>query len=507
MNNGQFETLYTLPAHYLKGPIRIDDYFHIKPSEEVKADFPGEIIGFDGIHPNRYRLRLIGEVDVYHAWRGEAGNFDVFYRLIDDALCTDITHHCHYSLRLSSGGENYPRKAFYKAVRPQNRSSGNEWRFGIWFKKENVHIQNGGCLSFTAEIRYRKEGRNDADISGEPDEIYTIDIADGTCGWTEESIPISVKSEIASLFVYVTGERFTGTVWLENPYMESPDAMNALPPLVPSNPFRRNLNWLGFNLSRKEWPEFEIRLNDNTLFSGELFQRVHRWPSNEIDIPAGWINKGDNHLSIRLVSEYREALPYKLRKVEFVRISDEELSIISSPQFVADGEEFSILISIKEPGMKVFVKCDSEHIKPQEEEMVFECAGLNVIRLKALSSASDIGICIKSTCCEHRVTIERIVEKIQDNVLTGTCDSIWINQNISDMEHYLSWYLHNNLGNSITFRPVYKWGGSRTLNPEVWTRLGELLTRLGLYYCLMPDGRELPGLEANPNPEFLEGPF
>ena len=61
------------------------------------------------------------------------------------------------------------------------------------------------------------------------------------------------------------------------------------------------------------------------------------------------------------------------------------------------------------------------------------------------------------------------------------------------MEDYLCWYLSGHLGDMITFRPVYRWCGSRTLRPEVWRRMAELCNGLNLSYCYISDGRELPG--------------
>ena len=45
------------------------------------------------------------------------------------------------------------------------------------------------------------------------------------------------------------------------------------------------------------------------------------------------------------------------------------------------------------------------------------------------------------------------------------------------MEDFLIWYLENGLGNMLTFRPVYRWSGTRECNEAMWRHITETATR------------------------------
>ena len=140
MENNRFESLYSLPEDCIKGPKRLDNLVYIRAGEEIKAVFSGRSIGYGSTGKRKYRMRMTGEIDLYYSWRNEEGGFSSLYQLIDDSLCHDVTHHSQYSLKLSSKGDDYPRKAYYKITWPPRvlivkgyNESG--WKFGIWCKK------------------------------------------------------------------------------------------------------------------------------------------------------------------------------------------------------------------------------------------------------------------------------------------------------------------------------------------------------------------------------------
>ena len=64
------------------------------------------------------------------------------------------------------------------------------------------------------------------------------------------------------------------------------------------------MNWLGENLSGKEWTSMDVELNGEKLGIHRLFQRCFAGAENEICIPAGVLREGENELVLSNVSDY-----------------------------------------------------------------------------------------------------------------------------------------------------------------------------------------------------------
>ena len=177
------------------------------------------------------------------------------------------------------------------------------------------------------------------------------------------------------------------------------------------------------------------------------------------------------------------------------------MEVIACPSIVAAGRAFSILVETANDGAELCISGDLG-----DEMITLGPAGLHTVPLTARKPGLDIAFTVSCGEDTHMCRLERVAEKNCDDVFTGTGDAIYINQNIPEMERFLAWYAGNEIGNLITFRPVYRWSGSRTLVPEVWARVREMVNGLGLKYVHMVDGRELPGSAANPTYEMLDGP-
>ena len=104
----------------------------------------------------------------------------------------------------------------------------------------------------------------------------------------------------------------------------------------------------------------------------------------------------------------------------------------------------------------------------------------------------------RKKCC-----VLRVVKRGEDGVITGTGDMVYINQDITDTENYLKWYMQNNIGQLITIRPVYRWSGSRNVHTDTWREMTVLFNGLDLKYSHMIDGREPQGFAANPPYQML----
>jgi len=474
-------------------------------SLQVKALVPEKTRDF------AWRLRLVGAVDIDPRLRTEEG-FPPFYRLIDDALDSGTTHHRTYSLALRSNGELYPRRAYFR-VFWNTMAEEREYPLKVWVRKEAVETLPGGRVGIEVAIYQKRPGRNPGDLTGPPDSAYFLDASEGTQDWREFQLPVRLSGDVACLLFTVTGEKFRGGIWLEDPQFPGPDGLNSLPPFAParsSGPYR---NWLGENLSEKEWPKFRLTLNGKEFFHGKLFQPLYSWPAAEVDLPAGLLRAGENDLTIQLVSAYHQALAYILHRLEWLQIPNGGLEVVACPKLVEAGKEFPVLIKTRDPGLesRVFVAPAPGQgraaITPIQSELIFPVAGLQFVKFRAERAGAGGTLKFRFGGEERQVAVERVVERQEDGVLVGSGDSLYVAAEVKSLRRFHVWYLHHSLGNSIVYRPIYRWGGTQVRDPEAWKEAARFCEAAGLKYSLILDGREIPGTDGNPTNEMLAGPI
>jgi hypothetical protein len=448
--------------------------------------------------------------------------FTDFYQLIDDALDYRTTHHQTYSLLLRSNGEFYPRRAYWRVFSdPTAKERG--YLLKVWMKKEGLDILSGGRVGIEVAVYHKRPDRNPGDITGPPDTSYFLSVGEGTQDWQELQLPVNLKRDVACVLFTVVGERFRGRVWLEDPQFsgqagtesQPPFALglNCLPPFAPARPGRPYRNWLGENFSEKEWPRFKLTLNGSEFFQGKLFQPAYTWPAAEVDVPAGLLRPGENELMIQLISDYHEALAYTLRGLEWLQIPNGGLEVVACPKLVEAGNEFPVLIKTRAPGLRAEVIVEparsqqQSNITPVQSELSFPDAGLQFVKFRAGNGGPGGTLHIRFGEEERRAVVARVVERENDGVLVGSGDSFYVAAEPQSLERFHSWFLHHSLGNSIVYRPIYRWGGTQVLNPEAWKETIRFCEAAGLKYSLILDGREMPGTDGNPTDEMLAGPL
>jgi hypothetical protein len=450
-------------------------------------------------------------VDVDRALRTEGG-FPPFYRLIDDALDPRTTHHRSYSLALFSNGELYPRRAYFR-VFVNTTAEEQENSLTVCVKKEGVEILPGGRVGIEVAVYQKRPERNRGDITGPPDHVHFLDVSDGTQDWQKCRVPIRLHGEVACILITVVAERFRGKIWLEDPQFLGPDGRNNLPPFAPSRSYGPYRNWIGENLSQKEWPWFRLVLNGTDFFHGKLFQPEYSWPASEVDVPTGLVRAGENDLMIQLVSDYHQALGYNLRGLEWLQIPNGGLEILACPKVVDAGKQFPALVQTREAGLgaRVFVEpAPGERwagIAPVQSDLVFSRAGLQFVRFKAEGGGPGGTIKFRFGEEERQVTVERVVERPEDGVLVGSGDSFYVASEQESFERFHTWYLHHSLGNSIIYRPIYHFGGTQVRDQETWKQSVHFCEMAGLKYSLILGGAEMPGTDGNPTDEMLAGPL
>jgi hypothetical protein len=475
---------------------------------------PGATLSFrvpapTGLNDTAWRLRLIGEVDIDRQLRSEDG-FPTLYRLIDDALDRTETDSHTYSLRLCSSGEQFPRRAYFRVL-GDSGGSAQESILKIWAKKAGVKVSPGGRVGVEVAVYHQRPGRNRADISGPPDATYFLTVGEGTADWEQFHLPIPVDDRVACLLFAVVGEKFSGNVWVEDPQFPAADGQNALPPFAPVRAFPPYRNWLGENLSEKEWPKFRLTLNQRQIFHGALFQPEYSWPANEVDIPPAQLRPGWNDLEIQLLTDCFDPLGYVLHGLEWLGTADGKLEVVACPSLVDADKEFSILVSTREPGLtsQVSIEPDSPtssgNIIPTSAELFFAQPGLHFVNFRTGSAGAGGIVKFRFGTEERRASVKRVVERAEDAVLMGSGDSLYVPQEAGAFRRFFAWYLHHSVGNSIGFRPIYRWGGTRTRDPQGWQEAVRLCEGAKLKYANIIDGRELPGVDGNPTDAMLAG--
>jgi hypothetical protein len=475
---------------------------YIKPQETLDYEFAIEDWQF--INENDFKIMLKGEYALHSSWMTEGG-YPYLYRLIDDCLCPTDTHHSQFCLHLKLNNEPYRKRAYYKIIKQEH--SRNHFNFSIYVKAKELKKLNHGNLEFVCEKRFIKEGVNKASISADPDEVITIPIPEGNYNWQKIEQNIFLEDNVASILVYMNILECSGELFLEDPcfrgfYYSEPD-YNYLPQFCLSDPFHEDMNWFGENLSKKDWANLKININSKTCFEGEFFQRCLKFTELEFEIDRSLLKKGINTISITNQADYFMPHPYRIKSVYLLHKKDKNLTVVGYNDCVPLHTEAPILIYLKKAS-HVTIHSDADMI--YEKEYSFN-KGFHVIHLTPRTHQTNVAILLQCDDEQETVYIKRTIEKQFDNVLTGTSDAIYLPQNIDEFSDFFAWYIHNGLGNFITLRPAYRWSGTRELNKEFWDYFVNIFNDYQLHFCHIIDGRELPGINANPKKEMLESKY
>ncbi len=475
----------------------------VRPGKTAEFDFLADIKA-----DKKYRLFVVGETATYYLWKNEPDT-PTLYRLLTDALDSENANQDAFCLNLScKKAENYIKRVYKKVMwKPvlsylEMANLPTNWQTGISVKAENLKINADGFLRMRVDVRLKKQGVSRHSIHNAPDKTVIIDLPEGTYDWKKLVSDIEIPLDTAHVGVFVEGRGYSGKIWVERPVL-SAIGQNLLPQFAPSVVGKEKFEWTAQFLSRKEWPEFEVKLNGETVFCDEVFERCHTCSEWEIDLPKEYL-KEKNKLEIKLISSYHDALPYTIKELGVIEQPDDLVSIISNSTVgTANGKAY-VLVHTNKPDLSLKIEYLNENLSGQSEYF-FTDAGYHGIAIDCKNPCSNAEFKI---ICDGTVAvgkIDRIVIKENDDVITGTGDMVYIGQDLDYMMQYLAWYISNNVGNFLTIRPVYRWAGSRILNPDCWKPFVKVLNEMGIQYVLMCDGRELPGLNALPDDELLKG--
>ncbi len=462
----------------------------LKPGQSVRLTY-----SHDGRKQLRHSLRIVGEAGTSWRERCEGEQPTIWYRSLEDALTRDVVHNDEVSLHLKGRGEGFERNAWFKPAAGELRNDAKPVEFSVWVKTKYLKIAPQGQVGAYLEIYHFKKDRHPDDIYDKPDRVVALDVKPGTKDWMKLSKPLTDLKKIAALLVRVGGVRFSGETFFSLPRLLKADGWNLLRPFNTPVPHHLHRNWLGENLSRKEWPEFLVKVNGRQVFRGPVFCCITRDPDAEFPIPEHALKKGKNTIEITLEADYLCAPAYCLRRAEILTEDAREFEIVAVPEYARAKTEVPILIEMNKPGT---ILTTSIGIKRK-------CSKTGLYLLKFRAEDLEKGVQISDGRRSERISIKRAVEKQDDGVLLGTGDAVYVPQTLETFKRFLKWYLSERIGNAITFRPVYRWCGSRQLSPEAWEFAVNLLNGMSMSYALMVDGRELPGKKVCPSNQMLDG--
>lgn len=460
----------------------------------------------------RHRLFFSCEDSSYPALKNESGA-ELLYMLTDDSLNYEKAEKNRYCLDMSCEKPLPFAKRAVKKVVWQPLIYGlypyddfgeyeNEWFYGIRAKADNLKID--GYLHMRADIWYVRDGVDASDTTLTPDETHIINIPEGTYGYRmlKESLNLE-KDKTACVIITVEGENYSGNVYLETPMLSDKYSRNMLPEFEKGNIGLTRFAWLGQNLSKREWPRVEITVNGSTVFDGEIFLKVHRFSPVEVILPKNCFNMKENTISIKYKSDYLDTIPLLLDEILLLEKENREFALIRCPQEVAFNENISLLIEKNSANVQIEFESNDFDIN---ETTDFNEFSLSVISIKSTKEKNNLKFKIKSGSYEKEYTVKRCIRKKADNVIAGSGDMIYVNvSDTASVVDYIKWYVANDIGNLVTVRTVYRWGGQRFANERVWKTFKKLCEKLGLHYVHLSDGRDIPGIAANPSEKMLDG--
>ena len=202
-------------------------------------------------------------------------------------------------------------------------------------------------------------------------------------------------------------------MYLERAFLTAASGENLLPDFDVPVPDKEQFDWTAQYLSRKEWPEFEVSLGGEVIFKDEVFERCHLDSEWEIDLPARLLS-GSAELSIRLVSEYHEPIPYIVREVGVIEQPTGAVALIACSQVGTVQDGAYVLLRTERDNARVRFESPVLSGAP---EYLFEEAGLHGVRLTADAPCLNAPFAFTCEGLTVRGEIERMVERPRDGVV------------------------------------------------------------------------------------------
>lgn len=499
----EFEKLIKLPPP--KGQkYHADGAVLLEIGESASARFSGEQIGYDA--GERYTVRITGESDVpdnrHIEWL-----YPFYYRLLNESLVREGGE-----LVLAASFENEPYdRTVYNFIKEPEIKAGDTIAISADICVLNKKETKGAKIALTADIYY-KAGRSKY-YSEKPDQILKIDLKNAAGTWTRFHREAVTRGEVDYIMLRFDVKNFCGGIKLRTPELYAGGKkLTGKFSYTSERIFEcgfcyrerdETYEWFGDGFSKLEHPEFEVSVNNAQPFLIKAFQQYYKYPAYSCPIPAGSLSLGENTVSVKFAGP--SEIPFRIKAIELVAEKN-GLRFIYCPETPAlNMRGFAAIETVNE--RQTVTVAASPQIKLEKEKIYCRRAGLHFIYFTPVAEGAGLSLSVRCGGESDTAYIKRVVEKGDDGILTGTGDSIFINQNLPDFTYFFKWYISNGIANSITFRPTYERGGSSYAPREVWRELKRLCEAAGMYYAHMLDGRTLNGADANPKEKWVDGKY
>lgn len=448
---------------------KFDAPINLSQGETFRFRFDKEIES----HKN-YKLNVVGEVAIDYFLRYE-GVLPFYYRKLDDS----ITFIDGKKVLLFNKRNQVEERALYTMIKGVGKG---EYTLSIVSKIKNLNCP----FTVSAEIYYGRE--NTRYYYETADKIVKLELRE-TTGFIDNTIRFKIDNETAFIMIKIDATNFIGDAVIFSPKLLY-NGINVCPEFdyCPDN--IKDFKWIGEGFSYFERPKYTIKVNGKVLYDGIIMDRLERYAGFSINVPSCFLND-KNEFEIYYASD--NVKPYTIK----------EIRLINAPtgfDFLGVKRQLE-----KDKPFSVFVYSETDDVSVEKSEF-FDYLGSsrvygNYCLLHFIAKQCGNNVVIKVH--DKEITVEKIVDKLEDKIITGTGDFIYISQNIDEFSEYLSWYLTENIGNLLTFRCVYHWSGDNVINSEFWRVAEELLSDLGIYFSMMRDGRELNGVNVTPPDGFF----
>lgn len=428
-----------------------------------------------------YKLRVRGDVNVPYQHRTE-DLFPIYFRKIEDSLIKDGDS---YALSFSKFNLVYERSCYCMVTDITDYSK--DYDFTVNAKASGTDNN----FKITAEVYYGK--KHSRYYYEQPDEVHTFEIKDSLKNSTY-SKKIVFSSAVDFVMIKISALGFNGDAVIECPKLIS-NGKNYIPAFEYAPEKIGDQKWIGEGFSLTERPHFNVRFNDQTIFNGNKTDRLHHLSGVEFKIFD--VNVGENNRFSITYSAHNK-INYAINEIQLIRLP-KELEILGVQKIQRKGEPFGVFCHF-ENDCTLTVKTD-DNLSFIGSDSVKK--GYGVLEFMPLTEGQDVSITISDGKSERKVSVT-VIDKPDDGVLTGSGDFIYINQNYDDFYEYIAWYVNENIGDMLTLRSSYRWGGTAESDQTFWKTAVDVIKKLGLRYVLMVDGRELNGVNANPPVSVLK---
>ncbi len=459
--------------------ILFPELIRIKSGENFKLNFEDKLdMSYN------YKLNLVGQSTLPISRRTE-DIFAVYYRKTDDSL---INKNGEYLLSFNE--ENHVHERSCYLMIKEGLMPGKIYKFGIKYKAFGINNN----LKLTIETYYgEKNSRYYYEASDDIKELSLCDSED----FSDVSLSFEFEKPVAFVMIKLSAIDFDGRAEVFAPYLTCGEN-NLSKTFAPSRSFD-DFDWMGEGFSLTERPKFSVKVNGKNIFTGRKVETCDCFSGVEFSIPADSLKCENNDVEIEYPKENINDFEIKAARLISMPKSFE---ILAADKIVFLNKPFGVLVYSDSDELPKLL--DNGEFELQNPECFKR--GYNVLNLipKKLGTCLEFGIsvagAVKKRCVE-------VIEKNDDGVITGTGDAICVPQNTDDFIEYLSWYVNSGVGKLLTFRSNYRWGRNSECNNEFWKEIIPLVCKMGIYYSVMIDGRELNGVNSTPDVELVKSEY